>query len=144
MQNLRKLQLTSRKLVTLSGIENLVSLSSLDLAGCSKLMSIAGVEKCQELHTVEIESCKKLNDISSLSELRSLQNVMLTDCGKIKSLRPLVNCQQLENLTFVGDTSIEDGELTSLLDISTLKKMWFANRRHYSHNREQITEVLSG
>ncbi|MDT8956143.1 hypothetical protein, partial [Aeromonas caviae] len=44
---------------------------------------------------------------------------------------------------FIGDTTIEDGELTSLLDIPTLKKMWFANKRHYTHTREQVMEVLS-
>lgn len=143
MSGLRRLQLTSRKLVSLSGIESLSSLSILDLAECSKLESLSGVDMCQQIEIVEIEGCKKVYDIALLCELKNLKDIVLTNCGKIKSLKSLTKCQLLESITFVGDTSIEDGELTSLLDIPTLKKMWFVDKRHYSHKREQVVDILS-
>ncbi|PMP37817.1 hypothetical protein [Vibrio splendidus] len=143
MSGLRRLQLTSRKLVSLSGIESLSSLSILDLAECSKLESLSGVDMCQQVEVVEIESCKKVYDVALLGELKNLKDIVLTDCGKVKSLKPFTKCQLLESITFVGDTSVEDGELTSLLNIPTLKKMWFVDKRHYSHKREQVVEILS-
>ncbi|MFA0115084.1 hypothetical protein AB4407_15665 [Vibrio sp. 10N.261.46.E11] len=143
MSGLRRLQLISRKLVSLSGIESLSSLSILDLSECSKLESLSGVDMCQQVEVVEIESCKKVYDVALLGELKNLKDIVLTDCGKVKSLKPLEKCQLLESITFVGDTSVEDGELTSLLNIPTLKKMWFLDKRHYSHKREQVLEILS-
>lgn len=143
MKDLQRLQLTSKKLVSLSGVEKLVSLSTLDLAECSKLENLSGVEKCQQLETVELEGCKKIHDISLLGELKNIKNLVLTDCGKIRSLQPLASCRLLENITFVGDTIIEDGMLAPLLDIPQLKKMWFVDKKHYSHKRDQVATILS-
>jgi Leucine-rich repeat (LRR) protein len=143
MIGLRRLQITSRKLVSLAGIESLKGLRILDLAECPKVESLVGVGNCQELQVVELENCKKVNDVSSLGELANLRDVVLTDCGKIKSLQPLAKCRFLESLTFAGDTNVEDGELTPLLDIPELKKMWFVDKRHYTHNRDQVAAMLS-
>ena len=140
---LKRLQITSRKLLSLVGIESLRSLSILDLAGCTKLETLTGIERCQELQVIELENCKKVNDISRLGELEKLREVLLTDCGKVKSLRPLANCRLLENLTFAGDTNVEDGQLSPLLNIPELKSMWFVDKRHYSHRRDQIAALLS-
>lgn len=143
MAGLERLQLTSKKLVSLSGVENLHSLKIIDFMSCPKLASLAGVEKCLKLHTIELEACKSINDISCFGELTNLTNLTLADCGKIKSLQPLANCYLLEQLMFFGDTNIEDGELTFILRLPSLKKILFSNRRHYSHKREQITKLLS-
>ena len=61
MGKLKKLYLTSRKLETLKGIENLKSLEVLDLYNCQKLVSTAGIEQCKKLGEIEIEACNKLN-----------------------------------------------------------------------------------
>lgn len=143
LTGLRRLQITSRKLVSLAGIELLKGLRVLDLAECPRMESFAGIGACQELQVVELENCKKVDDISCLGELENLRDVVLTDCGKINSLQPLSKCRLLESLIFAGDTNVEDGELTPLLDIPELKKMWFVDRRHYTHNRDQVAAMLS-
>lgn len=143
MSDLTRLQLTSKKLSALAGIEHLGSLSTLDLAECTRLVDLSGVERCHQLETIEIEGCKKVYDLNLLGELKKLKTLVLANCGKVKSLTPLSECKQLESVNFVGDTNIEDGALASLLDIPTLKKMWFVNKRHYSHNREQVDSILS-
>jgi hypothetical protein len=98
---------------------------------------------CQQLETVELEGCKKIQDISLLGELENIKNLALTDCGEIWSLQSLSKCRFLENISFVGDTVIEDGMLAPLLDIPQLKKMWFADKKHYSHKRDQVATILS-
>ena len=113
------------------------------MAECPKLETLTGIEKCQELQVVELENCKRVSDVSSLGELANLRDVVLMDCGKVKSLQPLAKCRSLESVTFAGDTNVEDGELTPLLDIPELKRMWFVDKRHYSHKRDQVEAILS-
>ena len=143
MRKLQRLQLTSRKLTSLSGVEHLTLLSTLDIAGCVKLESLTGLSACERLETIEIEGSKKIRDISSLGELRALRKLFLIDCGEIDTLLPLVNCKLLESIVFVGDTVVKDGMLTPLLGLPNLKTMQFADRAHYSHRRDQIIDVLN-
>jgi len=143
MTGLERLQIASRKLESLVGIESLNGLRILDLVDCPKLALLAGIEICKDLQVVELENCKKVVDVSGLGQLLSLRDVMLTDCGKIKSLQALANCRLLESLSFAGDTDVEDGELAPLLDIPALKKMWFIDKRHYTHTRDQVAAELS-
>jgi hypothetical protein len=143
MISLKRLHLMSRKLESLSGIENFRSLEILDLAVCTKLESLAGLEKCQKLQTIEFDCCKKMYDIDILGDLMNLKKIKITDCGKVKSLKRLVSCQLLERLLFYGDTNIEDGELVPLLNLPHLKEMWYADRRHYSMTRDRVKFILS-
>lgn len=143
MTGLERLQITSRKLESLVGVESLKGLRILDLVDCPKLALLAGIETCKDLQVVELENCKKVIDVSSLGELLSLRDVVLTDCGKIKSLQALANCRLLESLSFAGETNVEDGKLAPLLNIPTLKNMWFVDKRHYTHTRDQVAAVLS-
>jgi len=69
MSRLKKLQLSSRKLTSLNGIESLQSLEFLDLFSCFKLESLEGIEKCLKLKDVEVESCKKIENVSHFGEL---------------------------------------------------------------------------
>ncbi len=69
LEKLERLQLTSRKLVSLKGIEKLKSLKILDLYNCQQLQSLYGVERCQSLKSIEIESCKKLTDANEYSDI---------------------------------------------------------------------------
>jgi len=49
MHGLKKLYLTSRKLESLNGIENLSKLELLDLYNCPNLLSLTGTESCHNL-----------------------------------------------------------------------------------------------
>lgn len=140
---LTRLQIVSRRLASLAGIESLQSLRILDLAECPKLVSLSGIEKCQALQAIELESCKKVGDVSMLGEVAGLRSLVLTDCGRVQSLKSLANCRFLESLNFPGDTNVEDGELTPLLGMPSLKRMWFSDRQHYSHKRAQVEALLS-
>jgi len=60
MSELRKLFLTSRKLESLQGIEQLSCLEELDLYNCQKLTSIESSKECPRLVKVEIEACNKI------------------------------------------------------------------------------------
>ncbi len=59
--SLKQLYLTSRKLESLKGIEQLGSLEVLDLYNCPFLTSMAGSEQCPLLNTIEIEACNRVS-----------------------------------------------------------------------------------
>lgn len=60
MITLKQLHLTSRKLESLKGIEQLSSLELLDLYNCPFLTSMAGTEQHPKLKTIEIEACNRV------------------------------------------------------------------------------------
>lgn len=60
MAALKQLYLTSRKLESLKGIEQLVSLEVLDLYNCPFLTSIAGNELLPKLKTIDVEACNRV------------------------------------------------------------------------------------
>lgn len=143
MVNIEKLQLVSRKLESLRGIANLSKLTNLDLSQCPALVSLEGVSLLQNLSSVELFNCKKIHDISLLGEIEHLKKLAIEDCGNISSLVPIANCKELSALLFIGNTFIEDGNFEPLLNLPFLEKMWFANRKHYSHTREKVSEILN-
>jgi uncharacterized protein with PQ loop repeat len=61
MGALKQLYLTSRKLESLKGIEQLGSLELLDLYNCPSLTSTAGTENCPKLKTIKIEACNRVS-----------------------------------------------------------------------------------
>lgn len=142
MKQLQRLQLTSKKLVSLEGIESLEKLEILDIANSSKLSSLEGVDKCTHLKNVEFESCKNVSDISLLGTLEELRKLHIIDCAKLGSLSTLASCSNLEELYFTGSTNVEDGDLNIVDELPNLKKMWFADKRHYSHKRDEIKVQL--
>ena len=137
---LMRLQITSRKLVSLGGIEKLQSLKILDIAECPRLERLSGIAECKELQDLELSNCKKLDNLTELGAFTNLREVFLTDCGKIRSLRPLANSKHLESLFFTGDTNIIDGDLEFIAGFSKLQRLWFADRKHYSHTKSQLTK----
>lgn len=61
MHGLKDLYLTSRKLESLCGIEQLNKLETLDLYNCQNLISLAGIENCPYLNTIETEACNRVS-----------------------------------------------------------------------------------
>jgi len=142
LHQLTELKLTSNKLRSLAGISSLKALLSIDLYRCAKLESLNDIQSASQLTTIELESCKKLGNLKPLSALTKLTKVSLNNCGKLQSLQPLKSCGELSELFFIEDTNIEDGDTGIFTDLPTLKTMWFANRKHYSHKREAVQEII--
>ena len=140
--NLKSLQIISRKLTSLSGINALKNLNELILSDCSKLNSIDDIEKSENISVLYFNSCKKIDDISVLSKVHNIKKLVLDNCGDIDSLKPLVQCKKLETISFTGDTRIKDGDLSPLLKLPKLKNIFFNNKKNYSHNRESIVSII--
>ena len=142
LTKLERLQVSSRKILSLRGIESLSRLKIFDAANCPKLSDISWLMNCTALETIEFESCRQISEIPKALRLNDLQEVSLVDCGKIETLITLANCKNLRKLRFVGDTFIIDGELDFLLAHPSVRDVWYANRSHYSLTRESLEKQL--
>lgn len=139
---LERLQLSSKKLLSLRGLESMSRLKVFDAASCPKLSDISGLTDCTTLESISFDSCKQISAIPRDICLDSLHELSLVDCGKIETLLPLANCKNLRKLRFVGDTSIIDGDLDFLLKHPSIRDVWYANKAHYTLTREALAERL--
>ena len=142
LKKLEILKITSRKLEVLKGIEVLKEIENFDLYNCQQLLSLEGIENLKHLSTLQIDTCKKINDVKPVGTSKKLKNFYLDNCGKIQTLQPLKNCKELKKVFFIDSTNVEDGDLAFLFSLPNLGKVAFANRRHYSHKREDFVKTI--
>jgi Leucine-rich repeat (LRR) protein len=130
MEQLEDLQLAGASLVEVSSLAGLSRLTALSLRALDKLESLDGIQGLGELERLEIEECRRVRTIDELEGLSALRRLHLNDDTKIASLRPLAGLP-LETVLLYGDTDIEDGELSVLLDLPKLRQVAFQERAHY-------------
>ncbi len=142
LELLQNLKITSRKLNSLNGTEDLPMLNSLDLFQCKGLSCLKPLRQATSMRSLILDGCKGLNDLTPLQYLSKLETLSFNDCESISSLEPLTHLGQIEHIYFSGSTTIENGRLNMLMQLSNLQSISFANRKHYDMSRTEIAEVL--
>jgi hypothetical protein len=108
------------------------------------LASLAGLDALEGLERLQIDGCKQFGDLEPIAKCNRLEFLSVANAGSIPSLAPIRRLSNLKHVSFVESTQIEDGDLSMLLELPSLEKVSFQNRRHYSHTREQIWSLLNG
>jgi hypothetical protein len=143
MLKLTSIKLTSQKLYSLHGIENLQELTSIDLFRCPKIETLKNIDLCKRLTSLDIESCKNILDFELIKNNKLLRRIALNNCGEIDSLKFLENLNNLEEIIFVDNTNIIDGDLSFLNSLLKLKNTRFADRIHYSVKRDFVNSQIT-
>jgi len=139
MTSLESLRLASpARLVRLRGVESLRKLTRLELSYATRLTSLAGVEKLTRLVALEINTCRKVQEITPVAGLRQLKELAVNNCGDIETIQPVMGLKDLESFLFWESTNVVDGDLSPLLGLPKLESVAFAERRHYSHTRNDL------
>ncbi len=120
-RGLRKLVFNDAKIESLKGIENLRNLKHLELGHCRKLASLQGMEHCPNLETLEIDQCPKINDFERLGANRKLKSLELIDCGTVSTIKFITLLPRLNHFKAVGKIKIEDGDITPLRNIPSVR-----------------------
>lgn len=107
----------------------------LGLYKAQKLEGLEGVQQLRSLTRLEVNDCRKVSDINALAASSSLRVLHLCDDGDVESLQPLRGLVGLRELLFYGTTSVRDGRTEFLLSLG-LEKVVFQDRRHYDAKRE--------
>jgi len=138
LTSLSHLSLASPGIETLQGLQHLYGLVFLGVYEGRKLRSLSGIEALKAIETLEINGCKKISDIRPLLGMTSLRRLMLCNDGNIESFMPLANLENLEELRFYESTNVLDGNLGVLKMIRSLKHISFMEREHYTHRRSDF------
>lgn len=140
--SVKRLWIRTSPVKSLSGIEGMTNLNSLELSYFSKLESVEPLLALRgQLVELELDSCKKIKDWGTLGQMASLTKLQLSRLGSIPSLRFIETLRELEFISFV-DTNIEDGDLSVLLELPKLTYAGFFNKKNFSHKFEEVESIL--
>lgn len=109
-------------LATISGIEKLPQLTTLDLRANSNLQSLSGIEKLTKLTKLSLRSIG-LTNLSAIDNLRTLETL---DLSGNKDLRSLVG---IEKLTHLKDLNLSGTGMRDLSGIERLSDLISLNLR---------------
>ncbi len=143
LTDLHTLSIANSALEEVSHIRVLQQLEFLGLYELKMLHSLDGIEELLHLKSLEVSGCTKIKSLKPIENLINLTKLHVINDGKIDSISPVKNLLQLEELIFYESTNIVDGDLTYLLKLGRLKNIAFQNRRHYTHSREALTNLLN-
>lgn len=136
--SLKELMPTSRRLESLSGIQQFPIITHLNLFRCPKLKSLAPIASAVSIQKLALDSCRGITDLSPVSKLSDLRELQIENCGEIESLAPVVKCKKLEFLQIAGSTTVLDGNFAALMELPKLKRVLLAKRKHYSHTADEL------
>lgn len=142
LQRLRHLHLMSRKLASLDGLTELGALRALDLYNCPALADFSAFGSTPALEVLELSACRGLRDLGAVAPLRGLKRLKLEQRGTVGSVRPLSGLTALQELYLFGIT-VEEGDLSPLLSLPSLRKVALARSRRHSHTAEQLAAALA-
>lgn len=140
MSSLEELHLIQGKVKNLEGIANLSNLNLLELSYCKFLVNICPLADAKKLQVLHIEGCKKIQSYNDLALNKKLQHLTIDKAGKIETVAMLKDLQELKTLSLI-ETIVSDGNLGCLLDCHKLAKIYFQNRKHYSHTSKEWHKI---
>jgi protein phosphatase 1 regulatory subunit 7 len=132
---LKRLELVQSTICSLTGLEKFNRLEKLEFYYCSKLENLCCLEPSKETLTyLFFDHCKAIKNHDYVIKLSHLTTLAYNDCGCISSLNFLKKMPFLKRIMFVG-TDVVDGDVTPCIG---LDYAGFSNKRHFSHNMEEI------
>lgn len=141
--NLEQLSILNSRIDNIQMISSLECLKALRLANLKKLTSLQGLQDMHELEELEIQSCKGISTISEVLQLNRLKRLLLINMGDIESIKGIDNLTELKEFLFYESTNILDGDLSQIFKLSSLQKISYQNRKHYSHRREDFGKLYA-
>jgi len=131
------------KLETLEGAESFPTLTTLKIVEARNLRDIETLGAvAKTLRDLTFESCLDLYEIEAIAALTELRFLGIEDCGRIATINPLAELTRLECLYAWGSTRVEDGDLSPLLQLASLKEIRMRDRREYQPSLEAVKVKL--
>ncbi|MEK4425953.1 hypothetical protein [Solibacillus sp. FSL K6-1523] len=127
----------STKLISLTGIEDLDSLKECMFQYLNNLEDAHALSKLKGLERLYIEKCKKFTDLSFLKGNSTIKDLLISDVDSLEFVKSMKNLQK------INFWNCKDGDLSPLLECPSLREVSFhPEKRHYSHKRDEINNLL--
>lgn len=140
--NLRTLSLVGNRLESLDSLSSKAVIEDLRLVMMPKLKDCVFLNTMPHLRKLYVDTCKGFSSIQPLSYLKKLESLVLDNVGKVETLYPVFSLHRLEEVIFCENTNIIDGKIRMLCELPLLRKVAFANRRHYDCKLYDLLSVL--
>lgn len=116
LTKLEEIQLTSSKMVSLQGIENLAGLKILDIDTAKKLERLEGLtEYNHNLTYLRIWIAPNLHDVEPIGHLHNLESIQISKVKMLDSLKFLDNLHKLKICAIhPSNIDVRDGDFTPL------------------------------
>ena len=138
---LRNLNLKDRPGVrSLEGLDP-SNLEQLGIFLASKLEDFSALNSFSKLRSLKLGSCRRLSTLDFVAHCQKLAFLNIAETGQIASLHPLSRLVELETLMAYGSTTVQDGDLSVLLDLPHLAELRMMNRKH---NHPSVATVQQG
>lgn len=141
VENIKYLSLVrSKKIKTLSNIENFSSLLMLKLVANPSLENILSLVECKSLKHLHFENNNKTKNVECIAKILNLSELVFCS-KKISNLTWMADAINLQYLRFT--TQLENGNIDFLKDMPKLKYLFFTNRKNFSLKLEGMVTHLS-
>ncbi|PSL47543.1 internalin A [Chitinophaga niastensis] len=137
LTHLKELRLSGGSFTSLSGIEGAPDLQDVNLNYCTKLTDITAIRKLAQLNKLQIEKCKNLTDFPFLANNDVIKELFISE---LHTLSFVPSMKKLEKLKF---WDLKDGDISPVLKSKSLKEVdFYPSKKHYSHTKEEIKQLL--
>lgn len=139
---LTEVHLAFLRISSIAELTQLLRLTKLSVSSCRKVRDLARIRELVGLEELDLRSMKPLPPIEFLAPLKKIKSLRLEGVGKIASLEFLRGFRQLEVFT-PFDTTVEDGNMSVLLELPALREVRYAERRHYRPRRDEVEAAVA-
>lgn len=130
------------RLESIGEIGALANLTRLGFAVPRRITDVSIVGRLHRLEWLRVEG-RLDGNFDWLRQLPALRELAFENVGPIPSLQVLVGMDQFEKLVLDGNATIEDGDLSVLLNLPSLKQVLYEDRRGYAPTRNVIRSTLA-
>jgi|GEM_PF-5785368 len=109
----------------------LKSLRYLSITGCKKI-AFDNVANNTSLRFIDIRETP-LKTLRWINSLKGIQIICITTAGNLDTVSNINNKDSIIGLLIAGNTTIEDGNLSSLETLRNLRNCFIIGKKHYSH-----------
>jgi hypothetical protein len=131
-----------RRVQSVGVLTELPALRKVDVYSCGKVSDVEKLGALTKLESLELNGIK-LQSGAFLAGLTQLKSLKLMNAGKIPSLEFLRDMRALEVFMPADSTTIEDGDMSILLELPALRQTLYTQRRHYKPPNAVIKAALS-
>ncbi|MBV7275764.1 leucine-rich repeat domain-containing protein [Clostridiaceae bacterium UIB06] len=137
VRNIISLDVSSKNIKDISGIENLINLQTLDLSH-NEISDISAINGLSDLQNLNL-SYNIIIDTSILRGLNNLQTLNLSN----NEISDISTIQSLNNLKSLNLSNNKISNINSLKGLTNLQTLWLNNNQVTEADKDELEDILS-
>lgn len=136
LTKLKKLDIAWGNISSLHGLQFLPILNTVSLYGLKNIISMEELLLNSKILNIDIEKCKNISDTSFEVGSDYLERLYIDNINTLSFI------SRLTNMKFLSFNKCESNDLSYLIQLPTLEKVWFPDKKRYSLKMNDINTFL--